>query len=130
MERVSHWLAWSVIGLVVAFAGLNWSALTANTSINLLVADVQAPLGVILLGLTAVFVALFLIATLSSRVANLLETRALVKELRQAQDAANKAEASRLESLQQLVRGEFRSLNERLNQLERVVVAVPAVRQP
>jgi uncharacterized integral membrane protein len=130
MERVSHWLAWSVIGLVVAFAGLNWSALTANTSINLLVADVQAPLGVILLGLTAVFVALFLIATLSSRVANLLETRALVKELRQAQDAANKAEASRLESLQQLVRGEFRSLNERLNQLERVVVAVPAVKQP
>jgi uncharacterized integral membrane protein len=130
MERISHWLAWGVVGLVVAFAGLNWPALTASTSINLLVADVQAPLGVILLGLTAVFVALFLIATLYSRIANLLETRALVKELRQAQDAANKAEASRLESLQQLVRGEFRSLNERLSKLEQTLVAIPVLKQP
>jgi uncharacterized integral membrane protein len=130
MERFSHWLAWSVVALLAAFAALNWAALTAATSINLLVADVHAPMGVILLGLTGVFVALFVMATLYSRIANLLETRALHKELRLAQDAANKAEASRLEALQQLVRGEFRTLNERLNQLEQAVATKPVSPQP
>ncbi len=118
MERISHWLAWTAVAVIVAFAGLNWSALTADTSLNLLVAQVQAPMGVILLGLTAVFVALFFMATLYSRIANLMESRGLHKELRQAQDMADKAEASRLENLQHVMLTEFRMLNERIDKLE------------
>lgn len=118
MERISHWLAWSAVAVIVAFAGLNWSALTADTSLNLLVAQVQAPMGVILLGLTAVFVALFFMATLYSRIANLMESRGLHKELRQAQDMADKAEASRLENLQHVMLTEFRMINERIDKLE------------
>ncbi len=118
MERISHWLAWSAVAVIVAFAGLNWSALTADTALNLLVAQVQAPMGVILLGLTAVFVALFFMATLYSRISNLMESRGLHKELRLTQEMADKAEASRLENLQHVMLTEFRMLNERIDRLE------------
>jgi uncharacterized integral membrane protein len=128
MERLSHWLAWTAVAVIVMFAGLNWSALTAITSLNLLVAQVQAPMGVVLLGLTAVFVALFFMATLYSRVANLVESRGLLKKLRLAQEMADKAEASRLENLQQVMLAEFRKLSERIDKLE--VTPTPLVRLP
>lgn len=121
MERLSHWMAWIAVALIVLFAGLNWPALTANTPLNLAVMQVQAPMGVILISLTAVFVAWFFIATLYSRIANLMETRRLHKEVRAAQDMADRAEASRLEALQQLIVAEFRGLNERVSRLEAAV---------
>lgn len=129
MERLSHWLAWTVIAVIVVFAGLNWSALTAVTSLNFLVAQVQAPMGVVLLGFTAAFVALFLLATLYSRISSLVESRGLHKKLRLAQDVADKAEASRMENLQQVMLGEFRKLSDRMDQLE-VKPLTPLVRLP
>lgn len=119
MERLSHWLAWSVVAVIVVFTGLNWSALTAVTSLNVGVTQVEAPLGGVLLAFTAVFVALFLLATLYSRIASLVESRGLHKKLRLAQEVADQAETSRLESLQQLMLTEFRKLNERIDTLER-----------
>ena len=118
MERISHVLAWSAVALTVLFAGLNWSALTATTNLNFLFADVQAPMGLILLGLTAVFIGLFLIATLYSRLAGLIETRRLHKELRNAQAMADKVEGSRFEALQKTLLEEFRKLDGRLSALE------------
>lgn len=122
MERISHWLAWGAVAVTVLFAGLNWSALLADTRINLLVADIQAPMGLILLGLTGVFVALFFIATLYSRITGLMETRRLHKELRDAKALAEKAEGSRLDGLQHTLLTEFRLLHERLNKMEQAQV--------
>lgn len=132
MERISHWLAWGAVALIVLFAGLNWAALSADTALNLAVMQVQAPMGIILLGLTALFVALFFIATLYSRISNLMESRRLHKDVRAAQDMADKAEASRLEGLQHLIVTEFRMLNERISQLEAAVGdrSTPLVRLP
>jgi len=121
MERISHWLAWSAVAVIVVFSGLNWSALTMPTSLNLLVAQINAPVGVILLGLTAVFVALFFISTLYSRISGLMESRRMLKELRRVQEVADKAEASRTENMHQMISTEFRLLNERLTHLESLV---------
>ena len=118
MERISHWLAWTAVAVVVLFAGLNWTALTATTELNLVVMQITAPLGVILLGMTSVIVVLFFIATLYSRVSALMESRRLHKELKTAHELADKAEASRFEGLQQVITAEFRQLNERLARLE------------
>ena len=118
MERFSHWLAWGAVALIVAFAGLNWLALTAPTALDLLVMQVQAPLGMVLLGMTSVFVVLFVIATLYSRVSGLLESRRMHKEVRNAQEMADRAEASRIEGLQRLIVTEFRMLNERMARIE------------
>ncbi len=117
MERISHWLAWATVAVIVLFAGLNWSVLSAPAALNLVAAEVQAPVGVILLAMTAVFVALFIVATLYSRIGTLLETRRLLKEVQQARNLAEQAEASRLENLHQLIATEFRLLNERLGSL-------------
>ncbi len=129
MERISHWLAWIAVFVIVVFSGLNWSALTAPTAINLLLLDVHAPLGLILLGLTAVFVALFFVASLYSRISNLLESRQLNKELQRVQEVANRAEASRMDTMQQMMLSEFRLLNDRLTKLESLI-DVPLVKLP
>lgn len=120
MERLSHWMAWSVVALIALFCALNWSLLTSPTSLDMLVAEVHAPMGVVLLGLTGVFVALFFVTTLYSRISNLMETRKLHKELRLKQELADRAEASRLDELQRLLITEFRLLGERLGKLEAV----------
>ena len=134
MERFSHWLAWGAVALIVVFAGLNWPALTAPTSLDLLVMQVQAPLGMVLLGMTSVFVVLFVIATLYSRVSGLLESRRMHKEVRSAQEMADRAEASRIEGLQRLIVTEFRMVNERIGHIETALAEAghdtPLVRLP
>lgn len=117
MKRISNLLAWGAVAVVAALAALNWSTLTASAPLNLVVAQVQAPLGVVLLALTAVLVALFFVAHLRIQIGSLLETRKLLKEIQRVQDLADKAEASRMENLHQLVATEFRLLNERLSSL-------------
>lgn len=128
MERFTHWTAWAIVALILVFAALNWSVLTAVTTINLLVAQVQAPTGVILLGLTAALAVLFFLATLYSRIGSLMEARRLQQELRSARDVADRTEASRLEALQHLVMSEFRLLNERITKLDGQVT--PLVKLP
>ena len=43
-----------------------------------------------------------------------METRKLLKEIQRVQELADKAEASRIENLHQLISTEFRLLNERM----------------
>ncbi len=99
------------------FAALNWSVLSAVTAINLLMAQVQAPTGVILLGLAAMLAVLFFLSTLYSRIGALMQARRLHRELRAAREVADRTEALRLEALQPLVMSEFCLLNERITKL-------------
>jgi uncharacterized integral membrane protein len=88
-----------VFAAVVLFAALNWGAFLAPTTLSLGVAQVQAPLGLIMLGMVAVLGALFLayVAYLQSSV--LLETRRHAKELQAQRELADQAEASRFTEL-------------------------------
>lgn len=115
MRRVSTLLAWAAVALVAALAILNWSTLMASAPLNLVVAHVEAPLGIVMLGLAVVLIALFFIAYLRNQIGFLLETRKLLKEVQHAHDLADKAEASRIENLHRLIETEFRLLNERLS---------------
>lgn len=118
MERFTHWSAWLIVALTLVFAALNWSALSNMTDIDLLVINIQAPMGVILLGLVSVLALVFFMATLQSRVSALMESRRLQQELRAARETADQAEASRMEALQRVMLSEFRLLNERFTKLE------------
>lgn len=117
MKRASGWLAWLATALLVAFSVLNWSTLVASAPLNLVVAQVQAPLGVVMLGLAGVLVALFFVAYLRNQIGSLLETSKLLKEVQRVQALADKAEASRIDNLQHVMITEFRMLNERLGSL-------------
>ena len=115
MKRVISLVAWGTVAIVAALASLNWPTMMAEAPLDLVVARVQAPLGLVLLGVAGILLALFLVAWLRTQIESLLEARRLLKEIQRVQDLADKAEASRIESLHRLITSEFRVLNERLD---------------
>jgi len=114
MKGISNLLAWGALAIVAALCVLNWHTLMVPASLDLVLWQVQAPLGGVLLAVAGVLLAFFLLAYLNSQVGALLESRKLLKEIQRVQALADKAEASRIENLHQLVATEFRLLNERL----------------
>ena len=117
MKHIGTVLFWVVAAAIVGLSALNWSTLMAAAPLNLVVAQIEAPLGAPMLGLFGVFVALFFIAYLQSQVRLLLETRRLLKDVQRVQDLADRAEASRIEGLDRRLTTEFKRLDERLNSL-------------
>ena len=114
MKRVSNLLAWGALAIVAALCVLNWHTLMAPASLDLVLWQVEAPLGAVLLAMAGVLLAFFLVAYLQNQIGSLLETRRLLKEIQRVQDLADKAEASRIDNLHQLIANEFRLLNERM----------------
>jgi uncharacterized integral membrane protein len=117
MQRVTNWIAWSVVLAIVLLAVLNWGTLKMPATIDLLVMRINAPLGVVMLALTGVLIAFFLVATLGNQIGSLLETRKLLKEVQRLQTVADQTEASRMQTLQKLMTSEFQLLNERFDKL-------------
>jgi uncharacterized integral membrane protein len=117
MQRVTNWIAWSVVLAIVLLAVLNWGTLKMPATYDLLVMRINAPLGVVMLALTGVLIAFFLVATLGNQIGSLLETRKLLKEVQRLQTVADQTEASRMQTLQKLMTSEFQLLNERFDKL-------------
>ena len=84
---------------VALFAALNWTAFLAPTTLSLGVTEVQAPLGLILLGLIAFITALFLGYLVYLQTTVLMESRRHAKELQVQRELADQAEASRFTEL-------------------------------
>lgn len=116
MKKLTTGLAWVVLALVAALAALNWSTLMQPAPLNLLLIDIQAPLGLVMLGVTGILVALFGLAYMHGQIGQLLETRRLLKEIQRVQGLADQAEASRVAQLSEQMTREFARLHERLDQ--------------
>ena len=84
---------------IAALATLNWVTLATPTIISLGFIDVTAPLGLLMLGLTAALAVFFLVYVLYLQSSVLLETRRHTRELTVQRDLADKAEASRFTEL-------------------------------
>jgi uncharacterized integral membrane protein len=105
------------------FAALNWSAITAPTSLYFVLARVEAPIGVILLGVivgTTVLYALFLTWIETSA---LLEARRFARELQSQRQLAESAEASRYTELRTYLQGELTALRTLPETASREVIA-------
>jgi len=97
--------------LVLAlFALLNWTAFTTPTTLSVGFAEVQAPLGLIMLTVTAVVSALFLFYIVVQQAGVIMETRRNTKELNAQRDLADKAEASRFSELRTFLDTELRKM--------------------
>ncbi|KQX87858.1 hypothetical protein [Variovorax sp. Root473] len=88
-----------IVLLIAGLAALNWGTLSAPTDVSLGFMSVSAPLGLIMLGLTAVLAAFFLVYVLYLHSSVLLETKRHTKEMQTQRDLADKAEASRFTEL-------------------------------
>ncbi len=88
-----------VLVLIGVFALINWPAFTALTPISLVFTTVQAPLGLIMLGLAMFLSLLFTMWAISLQAGTLRETRIHTKELHAQRELADTAEASRFTEL-------------------------------
>jgi hypothetical protein len=117
-----------VLLLTLIFTVLNWAALSTPAPINLLVTQVEGPLGVVVLGLGAVLIVLFVLLLLWLQAGVLLESRRHSREIAAQRELADKAEASRFTEMRQMLENEFAGLKassgqpgellERLNRME------------
>jgi len=99
-----------VLALLIAFAAINWSAFTTPMQLSLLFATVQAPLGVIMLAVTAVLTLLFLLFVVTMQASIMLESRRNARELQAQRELADRAEASRFTDLRTYLEKELASL--------------------
>jgi hypothetical protein len=88
-----------VLTLIGAFTALNWEVFLANSPVSLGIATVQAPLGLVMLGLLFFVVAYFLVYVLYLQSTVLFDARRHAKELQTNRELADKAEASRFTEL-------------------------------
>ena len=100
----------AVIGLVVVFSALNWSAFIAPTALSLGFITVEAPLGLILLAIVALLTLLFLVYITYLQSTVLLETRRHARELQLQRELAEQAEASRFNQLRAFMEAELEKL--------------------
>jgi hypothetical protein len=100
----------TVLGLIAVFSALNWSAFIAPTTLSLGFASVEAPLGLILLGIVALLTLLFLVYITYLQSTVLLESRRHARELQLQRDLAGQAETSRFNQLRSVMETELEKL--------------------
>ena len=93
---------------IAVFTALNWSAFMTPTTLSLGVANVQAPLGLVMLGLVAFLAALFLVFVVYLQTSVLLEARRYARELQASRELAGQAEASRFTELRGFLEAELK----------------------
>lgn len=112
----------ALLVLIVAALGylafFNFSTLAQSTTMSLGFTEVQAPLGLVLLGLSALMAAIFLAYVIAMQATWLLEARTHSKELQAQRELAEKAEISRFTELRSTLTEQQQQLQARL--LERM----------
>ena len=88
-----------VLGILAVFAAVNWDSFLAPTTLSLLFATIQAPLGLVMLGFTALLTALFLLFIAYLQASLLMDSRRHARELQAQRTLADQAEASRIAEL-------------------------------
>lgn len=99
-----------ILGLIAAFAALNWPAFNVPSKLSLGLSEVEAPLGLVMLGIIAGLTTFFLVFIVFVQATALFEARRNAQQLNANRELADKAEASRFTELRQFIGEEFRKL--------------------
>lgn len=99
-----------LILLFAVFVAVNWSAFLVPTTLSLLVATVEAPLGLVLLGVLVVAALLFVGSMAWWQAHILRDTRRHTQEMQAQRALADQAEASRFTALQGVLTAELARL--------------------
>jgi hypothetical protein len=112
-----------VLVAISVFAALNWNAFIMPTTLSLGVAVVEAPLGLVMLGILAFLTALFLVFVVYLQTSVLLEARRHARELQVNRELADQAETSRFTELKGFLEVELKRQAELAAELRTVVLA-------
>jgi uncharacterized integral membrane protein len=113
----------ALLAAVAIFTALNWNAFVTPTTLSLVFAKVEAPLGLVLLGFVAVLTLLFLIYVVYLQSSVLIESRRYARELQAQRELADQAEASRFSQLQAFLENELRKVAQKSEELKTGVLA-------
>ena len=101
-----------VLLAVVLFVALNWAAVIAPATLSLLVTTVEAPLGLIMLGMLVLVTGAFALFMGFQQTAILLEARQQARELQAQRKLADQAEASRITELHNLLNATLQKMDQ------------------
>jgi uncharacterized integral membrane protein len=108
--------------LVGLFALLNWNAFATPTPLSLGVVTVDAPLGLVMLGVVVFLSLLFTVWAISLQASALTEGRRQTKELQAQRELADKAEASRFTELRAVLMSEVANVVQVHNETRALVI--------
>ncbi|HEY7318944.1 MAG TPA: LapA family protein [Candidatus Binatia bacterium] len=103
----------TVLGGVAIFAAVNWHAFMAPTTLSLVFASTEAPLGLILLAVVGVLTLLFLLYVVYLQSSVLVENRRNARELQTQRELAEQAEISRINHLRSFLENELVKLGQK-----------------
>jgi uncharacterized integral membrane protein len=95
--------------LVAGFVALNFAQILQPTALNFGFTEVQAPLGLVLLGMLAVVLIVFLAALVYQQTTHMMEVRRVTREASEQRTLADKAEASRFTELRTFLQAEMQA---------------------
>jgi uncharacterized integral membrane protein len=107
-----------VAAVVALFAAINWDSFMIPTNLWLVFTSINAPLGVVMLGVTAFITALFLIFIAYLQASMLSETRRFEKEIQAQRKLAEQAESSRINELHHFLEDELLKTEQRTTAME------------
>jgi len=99
-----------VLGTLILFAAINWTAFVSPFKLSVVFTTVEAPLGLVLLGITGLLTLLFLIYLVFLQSSSLLESRRQARELQNQREIVEQSEASRFSRLHSFLEVELQKL--------------------
>lgn len=111
--RLRTLLLIALILLIAAFVALNVDSIMQPTTLYLGVANIQAPIGLVMLGLLIAVLVVFLLALVYFQTVHLMEVRRITREANEQRTLADKAEASRFTELREFLRTEIQAMGVR-----------------
>jgi uncharacterized integral membrane protein len=96
-----------VLAFIGLFALLNWPAFAATTPLSLGSTTVDAPLGLIMLGVVTFTAVLFTVWAVTMQAGALRDARRMTRDLQVQRDLADRAEASRFTELRNFIAAEL-----------------------
>jgi hypothetical protein len=97
-----------VVVAISVFAALNWNVIVMPTTLSLGVTVVEAPLGLVMLGILVFLTASFLVFVVYLQTSALLEARRHARELQSNRELADQAETSRFTELKRFLEVELK----------------------
>jgi len=99
-----------LLGALIVFAAINWTAFVSPFMLSVVFTTVEAPLGLVLLGIVGLLTLMFLIYLVFLQSSSLLESRRQARELQNQREIAEQAEASRFSQLRSYLEAELQAL--------------------
>ncbi len=121
--------------LIAGFVALNFEQILQPTALNFGFSEVQAPMGLVLLGMLALVLVVFLLALVYYQTMHLMEVRRITREVADQRRLADQAEASRFTELRQYLQTEMQAtaarerdlsdkMHQKIEQMQTILIRV------